>query len=191
MCKVYFNHLLFILLCPLLLIAQDSSSQKSDYMESVVNKFHIDSSKIYYVTDKSAKEFITNMQSSILAFVKGNQSTSVDAIKVKSDTGEDVSLNSCNADKTVSNTLIESFLTTEKNYKGLVLKNLKTGNLYSLPKDRTIAVLLFSKKMGSFVEPYIFRSKTLQEKENIDYIIITMDEEDLNEIKNIFKNSFD
>jgi len=45
--------------------------------------------------------------------------------------------------------------------------------------------------MGSFVEPYIFRSKTLQEKENIDYIIITMDEEDLNEIKNIFKNSFD
>jgi hypothetical protein len=188
--EIRLSCLILIFLCPISLIAQDSLTRKDSYLKSVVDEYNIEASRMFYVTDKSEKDFISHMQSSMLAFIKGNKFTSIDLITVKDEDGEQVTLNSCDASESANITLTKSFLNDDKNYKGLDIKNMESGELYSLHKDRRFSLLLFSHKLGILVKTYINRATLLEEKEHIEYIVITTDIEDLDEIENIYKNPF-
>lgn len=72
----------------------------------------------------------------------------------------------------------------------MVLKNLKNYQKFNFPKDSLVSVLLYSKKMGSFANQYVEAAKRLKKEFSIDYIIVTMDGEELKDIEDIYYDSF-
>jgi uncharacterized membrane protein len=72
----------------------------------------------------------------------------------------------------------------------MVLKNLSSGNVHGFTKDNVVSIILFSSKMSFMIKPYISKAKKLFENKGIEYILVTMDNEDLKDVKDIYANSF-
>lgn len=189
----YFTYLLIFVSVGMFnsVVAQQASSlTKVSYLQLVNKDYDVDNSRIYYVSNESKKDFFANLQPSILSFVKEGKSTSVDEIFIINDEGEEVSIGSCDAEKPISVELITNNFSDKKTYSGMVLKNLSSGDKYNFPDAKIVSVILFSTKMSFMIKPYISRAKRLYEKEGIEYIIVTMDNEELKEVKDIYANSF-
>ncbi|MGO3812521.1 hypothetical protein [Mesonia sp.] len=159
------------------------------YLDSLSKATEIDKKHFYYVSTESDSTFLKNIQASIVSFVKGNQSTSIDKIMVENENGATVPLNTCGADRFITKEEVEDFLKKEKTYEGLVLKSIKTRENYTFPEDEIVSFVLYSKKVGAFMQPELNRVKDLKEKYNINFIIVSMDLEELHNIPDIWDNA--
>lgn len=160
------------------------------YLETVSENVGIPEKTLFYVSSESSKNFLDHLRPSIIAFVKGNQSTSIDRITGEDKNGNPVPVNSCDLTETdIDKSYIEKFLNTDKSYKGIVLKNIKSKKKFSFPKDQIVAVVLYSKKLNYQIDPYVSYLKKLKKEDGIPYIFVTMDLEDLKDIPDIWQNT--
>lgn len=160
------------------------------YLETVNENLGIPEETLFYVSSESSEDFLDHLRPSLIAFVKGNQSTSIDDITGKDKNGNPVPVNSCDfTEAEVNKQYIEKFFDTDKSYQGIVLKNIKSKQQFSFPKDQIVAVVLYSKKLNPQIDPYVSYLKKLKKEEGIPYIFVTMDLEDLKDIPDIWQNT--
>ncbi|PZW41740.1 hypothetical protein LX95_01423 [Mesonia algae] len=159
------------------------------YLNKVSDTQKAKKSKFYYVSKASSPDFINNMEASLISFTKNKQSTSIDKILVKDENGNEIPLNTCDNFTAIDNSDIENFLSNEKTYEGIVLKSIESQKLYDFPKNKTTTIILYTKKMDGLQDKYINLAKHLYKEENIDYIFISMDLENLKNIPDIWEET--
>lgn len=159
------------------------------YLNKVSDTQKVKKSKFYYVSKASSPDFINNMEASLISFTKNKQSTSIDKILVKDENGNEVPLNTCDNFTAIDNSDIENFLSNEKTYKGMVLKSIESQEIYDFPKNKTTTIILYTTKMDGLQDKYINLAKHLYKEENIDYIFISMDLENLKNIPDVWEET--
>jgi len=169
--------------------ASEGLLPSEDYLNKVSDKQNVKKSKFYYVSKASKPDFINNMEASLISFTKNKQSTSIDKILVKDENGNEIPLNTCDNFTAIDNSDIENFLSNEKTYEGIVLKSIESQKLYDFPKNKTTTIILYTKKMDGLQDKYINLAKHLYKEENIDYIFISMDLENLKNIPDIWEET--
>ncbi|MDO5577188.1 MAG: hypothetical protein Q4F84_08920, partial [Fibrobacter sp.] len=160
-------------------------------MKEVSVSSEISGKNLYYVSKKSDPAFLKKIHPSIIAFVKGEKTTTIDNLELPEDKNVKGLNSSCGVDD-ITKSIIEYNLKNYPNidYNSVVLKNLETKEVFIFPKDQIISVMMYSKQMGTFANQYINTLKRIKKEFGIDYIIITMDGQDLNDIEDILYDSF-
>ncbi|MDN6309138.1 MAG: hypothetical protein L0J60_00565 [Psychroflexus sp.] len=161
------------------------------YLEQTSDLSGIPQNKFYYVSTASDSDFLKKIQPSILTFVKGNKTAIIDNLQLPENKNVQGLNSSCGINE-VTKKIIQYNLksSSDIDYKTMVLKNLKNYQKFNFPKDSLVSVLLYSKKMGSFANQYVEAAKRLKKEFSIDYIIVTMDGEELKDIEDIYYDSF-
>lgn len=170
----------------------ENSSMVSNYLAEVSKLSEFSGNEIYYVSTKSDSDFLKKLQPSIITFVKGRKTTTIDNLQLPHNPNVKSLNSSCGVDDITKN-VIEYNLKENPNidYNSMVLKNLKSKNIFVFPKDQIVSVMLYSKNMGVFSKQYVDTLKRIKKEYNIDYIIITMDGQELKSIDDIYYDSFD
>lgn len=169
-----------------------NSKTVANYLKETSELTKVQANKFYYVSTQSDSNFLKKIQPSILTFIKGDETATIDSLQLpqnKNVTG----LNSSCGVNDVTKKIIEYNLkkSPKIDYHSMVLKSLKDYKIYNFPKDKIISLLLYSKKMGPFANQYIDAVKRLKKEYGIDFIIVMMDGQELKEIKDIYYDSFD
>jgi hypothetical protein len=127
----------------------------------------------------------------VITFIKGKKTAVIDSLKIPDNKDVNGLNSSCGLDD-ITNDVIEYNLKKEPNidYSVLVLKNLENGRTFQFPEDKTVSVMLYTRKMWIFAKQYINTLKRLKENFGIDYILISMDGQDLKDIPDINANAF-
>ncbi len=169
----------------------DKKKEKSEeYLEDVTKKLDVSEETFYYVSSESSPNFIENLQPSLISFVQGEESTSIDKIEVENKTGDSVSLNTCHVSETqITRKYIQTFMKSNKDYKGLIIKDIKSRTQFNDLEKKLYAIVLYSNKIDNQIKPYISFLKKLKNEENIPYIFISMDLENLENIPDIWENT--
>ncbi|MBS1549050.1 MAG: hypothetical protein JSS94_04170 [Bacteroidetes bacterium] len=170
----------------------ENSSKVSNYLAEVSKLSKISGNEIYYVSTKSDSDFLKKLQPSIITFVKGRKTTTIDNLQLPHNPNVKNLNSSCGVDDITKN-VIEYNLKEDPNidYNSVVLKNLKSKNTFVFPKDQIVSVMLYSKNMGVFSKQYVDTLKRIKKEYNIDFIILTMDGQELKSIDDIYYDSFD
>lgn len=185
--------LLFLFFSFILVSSQNLgfSKETSKYLNKVSKSSKVDKDKFFYITSKTDTAFKNHILPSVITFVKGKKTAVIDSLKIP-DNKEVNGLNSsCGLDD-ITNDVIEYNLKEEPNidYSVLVLRNLENGRTFQFPADKTVSVMLYTRKMWIFAKQYINTLKRLKENFGIDYILISMDGQDLKDIPDIYANAF-
>lgn len=185
--------LLFLFFSFILVSSQNLgfSKETSKYLNKVSKSSKVDKDKFFYITSKTDTAFKNHILPSIITFVKGKKTAVIDSLKIP-DNKEVNGLNSsCGLDD-VTNDVIEYNLKEKPNidYSVLVLRNLENGRTFQFSADKTVSVMLYTRKMWIFAKQYINTLKRLKENFGIDYILISMDGQDLKDIPDIYANAF-
>lgn len=183
----------FLVVCffPLVSLAQmgmEINSTPQEYVDHIVTTWGIDKDKIVYVTDETSLfKLSRNIQGSLLSFAQGALSTSADLLdgKVK-ESGKrkksacGLSLNNLDIDN------IKKKLKKGKNYQKLTLKRLSDNSEYTIGEALT-TVMIYTQKFDYVINDYFEVIKKLAE-ENVDYIILTFDDEITRQIPGALHN---
>ena len=113
---------------------KSSTSTSQDYVKKNAEYLQIPKASFHYVSKESSANFIDNMQPSLISFVKGNTSTSIDEIMVdENGNGNLKPLNSCSNFDFITAEDIKKYLNNNKSYEDLVLKSIEDKSTYSFP----------------------------------------------------------
>lgn len=167
-------------------MSQDTDKHIS-YVNEESSEINVDSSKFYYITNKSDSVFFKNMKRSLISFVKGDRSVSIDELNDSKPDGEIQLNNSCGI-KALNLEMIENNLNKIKNYKGIEIKSIKNKNEFNIKNNKITAVMLYSKKLRYLVGPYLKKLNELKEEYGIDYILITLDTTLIDSLPDSYKN---
>lgn len=172
-----------------ILTTVSAQSTYLSYIEDESKALGIPEESFFYVSDASTENFIENMQPALIAFVKGNLSTSIDEIEGHDDLEGMVNLNSsCSVQQLTKNHIIKH-LNNKKSYEGIIIKNIQNQKSFIFNEDQIVAVVLYSSKLRPFMNQYLAPLKKLKEEENIPYIILTMDLEEIKGLPDLYQNS--
>jgi len=168
-----------------------SNKETLKYLSKVSKSSKVEKDKFFYITSKTDTAFKKNIQPSIITFVKGNKTAIVDSLKIPNNKEVNGLNSSCGLDD-ITKEIIEYNLkeAADINYNVLDLKNLENGANYNFPGDKIVSVMLYSRKMWIFAKQYVNTLKRLKQDFGIEYILISMDGRDLQEISDINPNAF-
>lgn len=167
-------------------LEEDKKEKSSEiYIKKVAELLEVPEKKIYYVSTSSEEGFLHRLHPAMISFVKGKKTTSNEDIKVM---GSDGLLSSCEVNA-INKELIEQHLKeTGKDYGAMVLKNIAEREIYRFDPNQITAVMFYADQMGLFAKPYLESLKRLEGKDNIPYIIISMDGKLLTDLQDVYLN---
>ena len=169
---------------------EEQKRTSKNYVTEEANALNVPQEVFYYVSTESEVGFLENLHPSLIAFVKGNMSTSIDKIEGRNNEEGVVALGSSSCTVSmVTEELIEEYLENEKTYSGLVIKSITNQQPFEFSENQIVSVVLYSSKLKAFMDPYLNPVKKLKDDKNIPYIIVTMDIDNLSDIPDIFQNS--
>jgi hypothetical protein len=160
-----------------------------DYIEKESKALNVTEESFFYVSNQSTENFTVNMQPALIAFVKGNLSTSIDEVEGHDDQNGVVNLNSSCSVQQLTKEHIIKHLNNKKSYEGLVVKNIKNQKTFTFDENQIVAVVLYSLQLRPFMDQFLTPLKKLKEEENIPYIILTMDLEEIKDLPDLYQNS--
>lgn len=175
---------------PHLILSQENNEIKPsfiNYLNEESEAIEVNADLFYYVSAESSEDFLQHMQSSLIAFVKGNQSTSIDEIELEDGENDKTNLTSSCAVQELALEHIEKHLNNQKTYNGLVIKNLFDQKPLNFSDEQVYAVVLYSSKLRGFMEPYLQPLRKLKEQDNIPFVIVTMDTDKLDGLPDAYK----
>ncbi len=179
--------LIIILLCQI--TALNAQSNYLNYIEKESKALNVPEESFFYVTNLSAENFTANMQPALIAFVNGNLSTSIDEVEGHDEQNGVVNLNtSCSVQQLTKEHIIKH-LNNKKSYEGLLVKNIKNQKTFTFDENQIVAVVLYSSQLRPFMDQFLTPLKKLKEEENIPYIILTMDLEEIKDLPDLYQNS--
>ncbi|MEX0996277.1 MAG: hypothetical protein WDZ45_04450 [Flavobacteriaceae bacterium] len=179
----------FTIIFLLQITAINAQSNFIEYIEEESKALSVPAESFFYVSVSSKEKFIENMQPALIAFVKGNLSTSIDEIEGHDEQNGVVNLNSSCSVQQLSKEHILNHLNDKKSYEGIVIKNIRDQKPITFNEDQIVALVLYSSKLRPFMDQYLAPLKKLKEEENIPYIILTMDLEDIKGLPDLYQNS--
>lgn len=185
--KTYLSLIIVFLSSFFLINAQETNYLK--YIENESKALSVPVESFFYVSATSTEKFIENMQPALIAFVKGDLSTSIDEIEGHDDQEGVVNLNSSCSVQQLTKEHIIKHLNDKKSYEGIVVKNIQDQKTFTFNEDQIVAVVLYSSKLRPFMDQYLAPLKKLKEEENIPYIILTMDLEEIKGLPDLYQNS--
>jgi len=149
---------------------------QEEYLDYIEKNFDISSDEIYYVfednRDSKLKEKNALEEFSIVMFFKGNKYTTIEKVT------EDSQCPPKKLIKLLSVEEVEKNL-TEINFdlKELQFKNMKTGDIFIPKENEIVIVYLFTHTLGKHATMYIKRKEDIAKKCNAKNIILTIDDE--------------
>lgn len=167
-------------------IAQDNDKHLI-YLNEESSETNINADKFYYVTSKSDSVFFKDIKRSLITFVKGNKSVSIDELN-GSDSNGTIQLNNSCGIKDLNLEMIKNNLNDIKGYKGLDIKRIKDQKPFDINRNEITGIMLYSKKLRYLVEPYLKKLNGLKEKYGIDYILITLDTTLIDSLPDSYEN---
>jgi len=167
-------------------IAQDNDKHLV-YLNEESSETNVNADKFYYVTSKSDSVFFKDIKRSLITFVKGNKSVSIDELN-GSDSNGTIQLNNSCGIKDLSLEMINNNLNDIKGYKGIDIKRVKDQKPFNINRNEITGIMLYSKKLRYLVEPYLKKLNELKEKYGVDYILITLDTTLINSLPDSYEN---
>lgn len=167
-------------------IAQDNDKHLI-YLNEESSETNVNADKFYYVTSKSDSVFFKDIKRSLITFVKGNKSVSIDELN-GSDSNGTIQLNNSCGIKDLNLEMIKNNLNDIKGYKGLDIKRIKDQKPFDINRNEITGIMLYSKKLRYLVEPYLKKLNGLKEKYGIDYILITLDTTLIDSLPDSYEN---
>lgn len=161
-----------------------------NYLEKTAEMTEVPQSKFYYVSTESDANFEKKMQPSILTFIKGNQNATVDSLQIPENKNVK-GLNSTCGVTDITKKIIEYNLKKHDSidYDALVLKNLENHKKFDFPKNKIISLFFYTNKMGIIAKQYFDTVKRLKKDYGIDYVIVTIDGQQLKDINDMYSDS--
>lgn len=171
---------------------KNNSKTVLNYLDKTAELMDVPKSEFYYASTKSDSNFVKKMQPSILTFIKGNRSATVDSLQLPENRNIKGLNSSCGV-KDITKKIIQYNLKKHKSvdYGSIVMKNMQSHKMYDFPKDKIVSLLLYTNKMGILAKQYFDTVKRLKKDYGIDYLILTMDGQELKDIDDIYYDSFD
>tara|TARA_R110000850_G_scaffold254614_1_gene380216 strand:+ start:107567 stop:107938 length:372 start_codon:yes stop_codon:yes gene_type:complete len=120
----------------------NGQSSYLNYIENESKALSVPVESFFYVSDSSTEKFIENMQPALIAFVKGDLSTSIDEIEGHDDQEGVVNLNSSCSVQQLTKDHIVKHLNDKKSYEGIVVKNIQDQKTFTFNEDQIVAVVL-------------------------------------------------
>jgi len=167
-------------------IAQDNDKHLI-YLNEESTETNVNADKFYYVTSKSDSVFFKDIKRSLITFVKGNKSVSIDELN-GSDSNGTIQLNNSCGIKDLSLEMINNNLNDIKGYKGIDIKRIKDQKPFNINRNEITGIMLYSKKLRYLVEPYLKKLNEFKEKYGVDYILITLDTTLINSLPDSYEN---
>lgn len=188
---------LFLVVCffPMLSFAQmeiglgmEINSTPAEYVDHIVKTWGVDKDKIVYVTDETSLfKLSRNMQESLLSFTEGKLSTSADLLNGKIKASGKRKKSACGLSlNNLDIANIKKHLRKGKNYQNLTFKRITDNSEYTIGDELT-TVMVYSQKFDYVINEYFEMIKKLAE-ENVDYIILTFDDEITRQIPGALSN---
>lgn len=145
----------------------------SVYAEKVSELLNVDKNKIYYLAEGTGSvgdKYLKN-GFSLLTFINGDKSANFTIIQ-----------NTCRISDITKKIVLEN-LSSPNQFEKLIYKNLITKDVLDDNGQEIIAVLFYKKEFVSMLGDYIKKLKQLEKKEEISFIVLTL--EGNNEIKGV------
>ncbi|MGM0634584.1 MAG: hypothetical protein ACQESK_00860 [Bacteroidota bacterium] len=181
----------FLIICTFLYSGAQETKSPSEkhlaYLNEEASETDVDKNQFYYVAKASDSTFLDNIQPSLIAFVKGEKSVSIDELEGKDVSGKSQLNNSCGIDA-LTKEMIDEHLNEEKTYEGLVIKRIEDQASFAFEEDKIIGVMMYSKKIRYAAAPYLEKLAELKEKHGIDFILLTVDTEEMQTLSDSYQN---
>ncbi len=167
--------------------SNESLENHLSYLNDEASELGLEKKQFYYVSKATDSTSLQNIQPSLIAFVKGNMSVSIDELEGKEVSGT-TQLNSSCGIESLTKAMIDENLSHEKSYKGLVIKRIEDQESFAFEEDKIIGVMLYSKKIRYFAAPYLKKLSDLKENHGIDFILLTIDAEEMKSLSDSYQN---
>lgn len=157
------------------------------YIEEESKEIGVDQDLFYYVTKASDSGFMENIRASLFSFVKNNNSTPIDDMKLLKD-GDELDFNSSCSVSEVTHELVLKNLNSDKTYNGLNLRHIQNQQKFKFPKDTLVGVIFYSKQLRYLIKPYLDKAKALREEHDLHFILVSLDTDKVKSIEDSYQN---